>query len=45
MINNFSLTGKNAIITGASRGIGAEIARKLAGEGCKVAVLYNRSKS
>lgn len=30
------LDGKHAIVTGASRGIGAEIARVLAGEGAKV---------
>ncbi|MBM3705151.1 MAG: glucose 1-dehydrogenase [Actinobacteria bacterium] len=35
------LKGKAAIVTGASKGIGSEIARQLAGEGCDVLVNYN----
>jgi 3-oxoacyl-[acyl-carrier protein] reductase len=35
---DLKLAGHAAIVTGAGRGIGAEIARTLAGEGCKVAV-------
>ncbi|MBW7997100.1 MAG: SDR family oxidoreductase [Candidatus Glassbacteria bacterium] len=39
------LEGKNAIVTGASRGFGREIAIRLAREGCNVIVNYRRSKS
>ncbi len=41
------LKGKTAIITGASRGIGAGIARKFAAEGANVALIYsgNREKA
>lgn len=38
------LAGKTAVITGASRGIGAEIARKFAAEGAKIVVNYSGSK-
>lgn len=38
------LTGKTAIVTGASRGIGREIALTLAGYGADVVVNYNGSK-
>jgi NAD(P)-dependent dehydrogenase (short-subunit alcohol dehydrogenase family) len=34
-----SLEGKNAVVTGAGRGIGAAIAQALAGEGARVALL------
>ena len=34
------LKGKTALITGASRGIGAAIAKKLAGLGADVAIVY-----
>ena len=34
------LDGKTAVITGGSRGIGREIALKLAGEGADIAILY-----
>lgn len=37
------LEGKVAIVTGASRGIGRAIAIRLAEEGCRVVVNYNRS--
>lgn len=35
------LNGKTAVITGASRGIGAAIARKLASKGADIAVVYS----
>jgi 3-oxoacyl-[acyl-carrier protein] reductase len=37
------LTGKRALITGASRGIGASIAKALAAEGADVAITYEKS--
>src|SRR5690242_6394266 len=36
---NNSLMGKHALVTGASRGLGLEIARQLAGAGAHLAVL------
>lgn len=40
----FSLHGKNALVTGASRGIGAGIAKALAEQGANVCVNYSLSK-
>ena len=40
---NFSLSGKNVLITGSSRGIGFEIAKKFNSEGSNV-ILNGRDK-
>jgi 3-oxoacyl-[acyl-carrier protein] reductase len=42
-MNRMSLQGKVAIVTGASRGIGAATARLLAARGAKVIVNYVRN--
>ncbi|KAK9313817.1 hypothetical protein V1522DRAFT_415462 [Lipomyces starkeyi] len=39
-----SLSGKVALVTGGSAGLGAAIVRRLAGEGCSVAINYSSSK-
>ena len=43
-MGEFSLDGKAALVSGGSRGIGAEIALALARAGADVAVLYRRRK-
>ena len=44
-MNNRKLSGKDAVVTGASKGIGAGIAKAIAAEGASVVVNYASAKS
>jgi 3-oxoacyl-[acyl-carrier protein] reductase len=41
---SLALEGKNALVTGASRGIGKAIAERLAGDGAAVVINYSRNE-
>ena len=41
----FGLSGKRALVTGASRGIGAAIAMALGAAGAEVCVHFNRNEA
>jgi 3-oxoacyl-[acyl-carrier protein] reductase len=40
-----SIQGKNALVTGGSRGIGSAVAKRLAADGASVAITYAGNKT
>ena len=44
MKNYFDIKGKNAVVTGASSGIGAQWAKALASQGVNVAIVARRAE-
>jgi len=45
VFNHLPLSGKTAIITGASRGIGAHMAKEFARQGAHIAIVYHSDSS
>ena len=44
MKNYFDLTGQTAVVTGASTGLGVQMARALANQGCNIVCLARRKE-
>jgi NAD(P)-dependent dehydrogenase (short-subunit alcohol dehydrogenase family) len=41
----YDLKGKNVLVTGGSRGLGAEICRRFAAQGCNIAINYANNEA